>query len=646
VKAFNISTLAVAGLPLIFACGGDDLTLPSGGQPAHIEILDGSGQQGPVGTELGKELLVKVTDSQGRPVPGLTVQFVLQEDLGGGSVTPATPTTNEAGEIAARIKLGTQVGTLSGEAQLPADQGETPVAAQFTAVAFATGANTIVMASGEGQSAPVGTALGLPLVVQVTDGFGNPVSGVTVNWAAVGGGEVSSASTLTDINGEASVTRTLGPTAGEQQTQASAEGLNGSPVTFTHTATAGNASTVTIISGNNQEAPAGSQLPQPLVVRVLDEQGNPIVGRPVSWVVGDGGGTPNPPTSNTNGEGLASTSWTLGSTPGDNTLNAVVSGVGTAMFNASGTGTGSPSNLAVVTQPPSSVTVGATLSPAPVVQIRDNAGHDLAVPGVEVTASVSSGRGQLDGTRTVATDASGRATFGDLRISGASGSHRLIFAADGYRSVTSNKIEVEKASTTTTISQSSQSSNSGEQVTVSFTVGSAAGTPAGNVEVIASNGPDDEKCTATVAQGSCQITLTSAGNWSLTATYQGNDVFASSSSATITHQVNGPPPPLNFPPVATDDIYSASRATSFTAPGAAGPNLLTNDADLDFTDILSASAEAKGTANGGSVTIRTDGSFDYTPPVGFAGPNDSFDYTVTDGRGGSDVGTATVTFTD
>ena len=43
----------------------------------------------------------------------------------------------------------------------------------------------------------VGTDLPLPLVVQVTDQFFNPISGVTVNWSVTGGGSVSAASTVT-----------------------------------------------------------------------------------------------------------------------------------------------------------------------------------------------------------------------------------------------------------------------------------------------------------------------------------------------------------------------------------------------------------------------------------------------------------------
>ena len=537
-NAFKLSALVAVGLPLVFACSDDNLTLPSEGAPAHIEIVSGNGQQARVSSPLDS-LIVKVSDSQRRPVAGVTVDFVLVEDQG-GSLSPASAVTDGEGLAGTRITLGPRVGTLTGEARVHQVEG---VAVGFSANAVPADANVLTLVSGNDQSAPVGTELPDSLVVAVTDGFGNPVSGVTVTWEAPGGGTVSEASTVTGDDGQTFVTRTLGPTAGDQQTVATAGQLAGSPVTFIHHATAGNPNAVNIVSGNNQEAPAGSKLPQPLVVQLLDQDGNPIPNRPVSWVVGDGGGTANPQTSNTNADGQASTEWTLGPNPGTNTLNAVVSGLTPAAFTATGTGTGTPSTLALTTQPPSSVTVGATLSPAPVVQVRDAAGHNVAVAGVEITVSVSSGKGQVSGTTTVATDGNGQAQFNDLRISGASGSHKLIFASDGYRSVTSNKIEVEKVATTITITgDDPDPSNSGEPVTVSFTVSSPGGTPTGEVEISASGSPS---CKVAAPQGSCQVSPTASGD--ITATYKGSDIFASS-SATTPHTVN--PPPQNDAPTA------------------------------------------------------------------------------------------------
>ena len=625
----KLSVLALAGLPLLFACGGDNLTLPSEGAPARIEILAGNGQEMPVQSTLAP-LEFQVTDSQKRPVQGVTVDFILQEDAGGASVDPASDVTDSDGKVSTTVTLGSRVGPLSGQARVALAEGSTPVEVGFAATATSAGARQLAPVSGDGQFAPVGTALRDPLVVKVTDAFGNAIPGVTINWDAQGGGAVSEASTVTGENGQTSVTRTLGPTAGQQQTLASAPDLAGSPVTFTHTATAGDASSVTPVSGNNQEAPAGSQLPLPLVVRVLDPDGNPIVGAPVSWLVGEGGGTPSAETSNTGSDGQASIQWTLGSVPGRNTLNAVVSGVGTATFTAMGTGTGSPSNLAVTTQPPTSVTVGATLSPAAVVQVRDAAGNNVALAGVEITVSISSGRGQLEGTRTVATDENGQARFGDLRITGATGSHKLIFAADGYRSVTSNKIEVEKASTTIVITgDNPDPSEIGQGVDVTFTVSAPAGTPTGNVEVTVSGG--GEKCEAPVAQGGCQIVLTGSGDRTLTATYKGSDVFESSSASTP-HHVNEP---QNLPPIAAPDAYSTGFGQVLEVPA---PGVLANDSDPEGGSL---SAELVDGPTQGLVTLNANGSFSYFPG-GLTGTVDTFTYDASDGTT-TTRGTVTIT---
>src|SRR3954447_7427655 len=438
VNAKTLSIALLAGVPLVFtACGGDNLTLPSEGQPAHIVIEAGSGLQARVGTPLEPKVLAKVTDSQGRPVSGATVQFVLDNNLGDGQVDPASGTTDGNGEVTATLTLGSQVGDMSGKAQVPVADGAAPIEAPFVATALPADASGIAMVDGDGQSGAVGSQLANPLVVKVTDGFGNPISGVTVHWSAEGQGSVSDETTVTGDDGKTSVTRTLGPNAGAQTTLASAEDLAGSPVTFTSTATAGNASRIEIVSGDNQEAPAGTQLPQELVVRVLDQDGNPVTGQAVSWVIGTGGGSVNPETSQTNDQGQASTHWILGGSPGANTVNAVVSGIGTVTFHANGTGVGSPSNLAVTTQPPSPLVIGATMNPGAVVQVRDAAGHDLPVAGVNVTAALQGNHGQLTGTTTVPTDGNGRAQFNDLRVTGSAGSYKLLFAAAGYRSATS-----------------------------------------------------------------------------------------------------------------------------------------------------------------------------------------------------------------
>jgi hypothetical protein len=104
-----------------------------------------------------------------------------------------------------------------------------------------------------------------------------------------------------------------------------------------------------------------------------------------------------------------------------------------------------------------------------------------------------------------------------------------------------NTVTVGKANTTTTInSDNPDPSVVGQSVTVTWTVAVSApgalGAPlTGNVTV--SDGTDN--CTAPVADGQCNITFTSAGAKSLTATYAGDTNYNGSSSTPATpHTVN------------------------------------------------------------------------------------------------------------
>ena len=85
-------------------------------------------------------------------------------------------------------------------------------------------------------TAPAGTTLPNSLVVHVTDASGNPLQNIPVAWRPVtsADGTVSSGATLTNVNGDASVTWTLGPGTGTQSLTASI--ASGASVTFTATA--------------------------------------------------------------------------------------------------------------------------------------------------------------------------------------------------------------------------------------------------------------------------------------------------------------------------------------------------------------------------------------------------------------------------
>ena len=94
----------------------------------------------------------------------------------------------------------------------------------------------------------------------------------------------------------------------------------------------------------------------------------------------------------------------------------------------------------------------------------------------------------------------------------------------------------------------------------------------------------------------------------------------------------------NTAPVAMSDNYTTVQDTTLTI---AAPGVLTNDSD-DDGDGLTAVLNTNVTT--GTLTLNADGSFIYTPTVGFVG-EDSFTYHAHDGTDDSNVVTVTIMVT-
>jgi hypothetical protein len=427
---------------LLARCGGSDLTLPSETAPADLALVDGNNQNGTAGEPLPNPIVVKVTDRRGQPVPAQKVVFALVTEAPGAVVIPDTAETAANGMAEARWTLGSVSGTQRVVARAVGLDG---IEVGFDAVVGSGGATRMEAVSGDEQTAPVGTALGDSLVVRVLDAFGNPVAGVGVEWDA-DQGSVDPGSVTTGSDGRAATYRILGSTAGSQTATASSSGLQGSPITFTSHAAPGSADELVPVSGNNQSARPGAELPDPLVVRLVDSQGNGVPDRPVSWLVGAGGGQVESATSNTDGNGEARTRWTLGSS-GTNTLNAVVSGVGVVTFTAlatngggGGGGSADPTRLQFRVQP-SDTKEKKTITPPVEVAVLDQNGDPVTSQQIEVKLDLTGDKGgRLKGHMQVRTQ-SGVAKFSDLSID-KEGDYRLRASADGLPSVDSDGFEV------------------------------------------------------------------------------------------------------------------------------------------------------------------------------------------------------------
>jgi hypothetical protein len=82
------------------------------------------------------------------------------------------------------------------------------------------------------------------------------------------------------------------------------------------------AARIEAVEGNSQRAVTGEEVPVRPAVRVVDSQGNPVAGYPVTFVVTTGAGTLLNPAQATDSEGIARVGrWTLGSA-GVNTVEA------------------------------------------------------------------------------------------------------------------------------------------------------------------------------------------------------------------------------------------------------------------------------------------------------------------------------------
>jgi hypothetical protein len=158
---------------------------------------------------------------------------VTYSDSGSGGTFSNNPvTTDSKGLASVNYTTSTNAGVLNSKIVASAP-GLSPMT--FSATVTAGPAATIAVSSGSGQSAQPGTTLAQPLVVKVTDRYGNAVSGVTVTFDDAGaGGTFSSTSAITNVNGLGSVTYTASANSGTGSIQASVAGLS-SPATFSFT---------------------------------------------------------------------------------------------------------------------------------------------------------------------------------------------------------------------------------------------------------------------------------------------------------------------------------------------------------------------------------------------------------------------------
>lgn len=533
--------------------------------PTALVLVRGDDQIGPAGFALAESLVVRLEDNNGNGIGNRSISWIVSS--GSGTVSPTTATTDPNGLAATSWTLPGGVGNYSVSGVF---SGLPPV--QFTATATADAPTTIALASGNNQSATVGTALPNPLVVRVTDAGGNPVENVGVTWTAEVGGSVSESNTATDASGLAQVTRTLGQLPGPYITKAEVVGLSGSPVTFTSTATVGPPARLVFVTQPGTPTASGDAFDPAPVIQVQDAQGNSVLQGGIQVAVSitsgqEGAALQNAQPRNTNSNGRANFSGLrISGPPDDDYVLTFIATVGETTLPPLSSGfltvtAGAADIIVVLQQPSATAQSGDVFDQQPVVQVQDGSGNPISGSRtIAVELGQGDGSGVLIGDVTVSTNGGSTATFTDLGIAGATGNYTLIFRSGTLTPGESSVIAV--VNSPPTADDEAYDANEDNVLTVL----AASGVLVGDVD------PDGDNLTAVNASvpGHGSVTLQTNGGFTYTpdADYNGPDSFTYqasdghgnlSSAATVSITVNSV---NDAPTFTTDGPVSTSSLTS------------------------------------------------------------------------------------
>jgi hypothetical protein len=287
-----------------------------------ISLVAGISQRAVAGKTLSQALVVRATNRHNAPAAGKRVTFRLAE--GQGSVDPASAVTDADGRARATWTLGADPGRQTLFATVENVDSALAILAEADPIA----SNTRVTSLVEGLSGHAGELLADSVAVRITDSTGRALPDVPVRWTPVDGGSVEVASARTDSLGVASARWTLARKTGTQRLRAqvgAGPGLGIPPVTFNAMALAGAPASVVASAGDNQRAPAGSELRKALVFRVLDATGSGVA--EAALTLSPSGGILSDTALITDSLGVARTRWTMGHSAGDYSLAVHVDGV-------------------------------------------------------------------------------------------------------------------------------------------------------------------------------------------------------------------------------------------------------------------------------------------------------------------------------
>lgn len=253
--------------------------------------------------------------------------------------------------------------------------------------------------------------------------------------------------------------------------------------------------------------------PSPSIL-VADQNGAPMAGVTVEFVVLSGGGSVSGSSVATNASGIATVgTWTIGATAGPNALAASAGSLPAVTFTAVATA-GAAAALIKSAGDNQSATAGTAVAVPPAVTVRDANGNPKG--DVVVTFAVASGGGSITGG-TATTNAAGVATVGSWTLGSGTGTNTLTASEPGLAPVAfTAAATVGAAAALNKSAGDNQSAEPGTPVAVppAVTVRDANGNPNAGVVVtfaVASGGGSVTGATATTNSAG----VATVGSWTL-----------------------------------------------------------------------------------------------------------------------------------
>jgi hypothetical protein len=338
---------------------------------ANVDVGRASGDSTIVLSEGAQlQLRARAMDSRGYPIAGLATTWHIDDST-----------------VAALDSTGLLTGRSSGRTTIGA---KIEGVADRTSVSVVTPASAISLVAGISQRALAGKTLSQALVVRATNRHSAPAAGKRVSFRLdEGQGSVDPASAVTDADGRARATWTLGADPGRQTLFATVENVDSALAILAEAdPIASNTRVTSMVEGLSGHA--GELLADSVAVRITDSTGRALPDVPVRWTPVDGGSV-EVASARTDSLGVASARWTLARKTGTQRLRAQV-GVGpglgippvTLMAMALA---GAPASVLALAGENQRASAGAELRKALVFRVLDSTGSGVAAAALTLSPS-------------------------------------------------------------------------------------------------------------------------------------------------------------------------------------------------------------------------------------------------------------------